>query len=128
MQRSDALPQDDRPAPQRKSRWRTWLNWLDSTDPGLMRLQMATEVVVAIGIVGAVEGGFVPAPGRPQLVTLLFLPLPLLGMLAVGLSVHVRVASLALLAITLAIGTYCRRLWARGGLGGAGSSARGASS
>src|ERR1700722_2525604 len=168
MQRSDALPQDDRPAPQRKSRWRTWLDWLDSTDPGLMRLQMATEVVGAVGIVGAAEWVFVRAtgalqtpipahapaavaaelwtlnhallvigimlgailamisafgismssPARTQLVTLLFLPLPLLAMLAVGLSVHVRVVSLALLAITLAIGAYCRRFGPRGFMGG----------
>ena len=133
-----------------------------------MRLRMATEVVVAIGIVVAAEWIFVRATGalqtpipahapaalaaelwtlnhallvigimlgailamisgfgismyataRSQLVTLLFLPLPLLAMLAVGLSVHVRVASLALLAITLAIGTYCRRFGPRGFMGG----------
>ena len=168
MQRSPALPHDDRPAPQQKSRWRAWLDWLDSTDPGLMRLRMATEVVVAIGIVVAAEWIFVRVTGalqtpiparapaalaaelwtlnhallvigvmlgailamisgfgismyataRSQLVTLLFLPLPLLAMLAVGLSVHVRVASLALLAITLAIGTYCRRFGPRGFMGG----------
>ena len=168
MQRADALPYDDKPAPRSKNRWRALLDWLDSTDPGLMRLRMATEVVVAIGIVVAAEWIFVRATGalqtpipahapaalaaelwtlnhallvigimlgailamisgfgismyanaRSQLVTLLFLPLPLLAMLAVGLSVHVRVASLALLAITLAIGTYCRRFGPRGFMGG----------
>jgi len=168
MQRADARRCDDRPAPQSKNRWRALLDWLDSTDPGLMRLRMATEVVVAIGIVVAAEWVFVRATGalqtpiparapaalaaelwalnhallvigvmlgailamisgfgismyadtRSQLITLLFLPLPLLALLAVGLSVHVRVASLALLAITLAIGTYCRRFGPRGFMGG----------
>jgi hypothetical protein len=169
MRRSDAAyAYDDRPAPPPASRWRAWLDWLDSTDPGLMRLRMATEVVVAIGIVVAAEWVFVRVTGalqtpiparapasvaaglwalnhallvigvmlgailamisgfgismyataRSQLVTLLFLPLPMLAMLAVGLSVHVRVASLALLAITLAIGTYCRRWGPRGFMGG----------
>ena len=65
MQRASALPYDDRPAPQAKSRWRSWLDWLDSTDPGLMRLRMATEVVVAIGIVVAAEWIFVRVDRRP---------------------------------------------------------------
>ena len=145
-----------------------WLDWLDSTDPGLMRLRMATEVVVEIGVVVAAEWVFIRAAGalqapippgapkaaaaqlwtlnhallvigvmlgaivamisafgvsmyagaRAQLVTLLFLPLPMLGLLAVGLVVHVRVLSLALLAVTLAIGTYCRRFGPRGFMGG----------
>ena len=168
IQRADARRSHGGPASQQKNFWRSRLDWLDSTDPGLMRLRMATEVVVVIGIVGAVEWIFVRATGalqtpipasapaavaaelwslnhallvigimlgailamisgfgigmynaaRSQLVTLLFLPLPLLAMLAVGLSVHVRVASLALLAITLAIGTYCRRYGPRGFMGG----------
>jgi uncharacterized membrane protein YgaE (UPF0421/DUF939 family) len=145
-----------------------WLDWLDSTDPGLMRLRMATEVVVAIGAVVLAEWIFIRGTGalqvpiphgapaaaaaelwtlnhallvigimlgailamisgfgvgmyanaRAQLITLLFLPLPLLGMLAIGLSLHVRVLSLALLAVTLAIGTYCRRFGPRGFMGG----------
>ena len=145
-----------------------WLDWLDSTDPGLMRLRMATEVVVAIGLVVAAEWVFIRGTGalqvpippgapkadaselwtlnhallvigimlgaivamisafgvgmyaaaRAQLVTLLFLPLPLLGLLAIGLTLHVRVLSLALLAVTLAIGTYCRRFGPRGFMGG----------
>src|SRR5580692_8878265 len=168
IQRADARRSHGGPASQQKNFWRSRLDWLDSTDPGLMRLRMATEVVVVIGVVGAVEWIFVRATGalqtpipasapaavaaelwslnhallvigimlgailamisgfgigmynaaRSQLVTLLFLPLPLLAMLAVGLSVHVRVASLALLAITLAIGTYCRRFGPRGFMGG----------
>src|ERR1700733_4942005 len=55
MQRADARPSDDRPAPRSKNRWRALLDWLDSTDPGLMRLRMATEVVVAIGVVVAAQ-------------------------------------------------------------------------
>ena len=65
IQRTDAR-RDDRPASQQKNRWRAWLDWLDSTDPGLMRLRMATEVVVVIGIVGAVEWVFVRATGALQ--------------------------------------------------------------
>ena len=168
IQRAYALPHDGRPAPRRKSGWRSWLDWLDSTDPGLMRLRMASQVVASIGIVVAAEWIFIRVTGalqtpipahapaalaaelwtlnhallvigvmlgailamisgfgismyadaRSQLVTLLFLPLPMLALLAVGLSVHVRVASLALLAITLAIGTYCRRWGPRGFMGG----------
>jgi uncharacterized membrane protein YgaE (UPF0421/DUF939 family) len=145
-----------------------WLDWLDSTDPGLMRLRMATEVVVTIGAVVLAEWIFIRATGalqvpiphgaptavaaelwtlnhallvigimlgailglisafgvsmyasaRAQLITLLFLPLPMLALLAVGLSLHVRVLSLALLAVTLAIGTYCRRFGPRGFMGG----------
>jgi uncharacterized membrane protein YgaE (UPF0421/DUF939 family) len=164
----DTHPHDTRRAPRAKTRRRSWLDWLDSTDPGLMRLRMATEVVVAIGIVVAAEWVFVRATGalqvpipahapaavaaelwtlnhallvigimlgailamiggfgismyataRDQLVTLLFLPLPMLALLAVGLEVHVRVAALALLAVTLAIGAYCRRFGPRGFMGG----------
>src|ERR1700679_743535 len=66
MQRADALPYDGRPAPQSKTRWRALLDWLDSTDPGLMRLRMATEVVVAIGVVVAAEWVFVRATGALQ--------------------------------------------------------------
>jgi hypothetical protein len=163
-----ALSPDDRRPPPPIKRRPAWLDWLDSTDPGLMRLRMATEVVVAIGVVVAAEWVFIRATGalqvpvphgapaavaaelwtlnhallvigimlgailalisgfgvsmyasaRAQLVTLLFLPLPMLALLAVGLTLHVRVLSLALLAVTLAIGTYCRRFGPRGFMGG----------
>ena len=166
--RTDAASADDRRLPPSAKRRPAWLDWLDSTDPGLMRLRMATEVVVMIGLVVLAEWGFIRATGalqvpvphgaapaaaaelwtlnhallvigimlgailamisgfgvsmyasaRAQLITLLFLPLPMLGMLAIGLSVHVRVVSLALLAVTLAIGTYCRRFGPRGFMGG----------
>ncbi len=42
----------------------------------------------------------------------------MLALLAVGLTVHVRVISLALLAVVLAVGTYCRRFGPRGFMGG----------
>jgi uncharacterized membrane protein YgaE (UPF0421/DUF939 family) len=144
------------------------LDWLDATDPGQLRLRMAIEIVLAIGVVLAAEwlfirltgalqvpipanapaataaelwtlnhallvigmmlgailamiGGFgvgMFATAREQLVTILFLPVPMLALLALGLTVHVRLISLALLAIVLAIGTYCRRFGPRGFMGG----------
>ncbi|HEY6501181.1 MAG TPA: FUSC family protein [Streptosporangiaceae bacterium] len=147
---------------------RAALDWLDSTDPGLMRLRLAAEIVVTIGVVLAAEWLFVRATGalqtpipagapaklavplwamnhalmviammlgamlamtsgfgvsmmgtaRSQLVTLAFLPLPLLATLAGGLALHVRVASLASLAVVLAIGTWCRRFGPLGFNGG----------
>ena len=149
-------------------RRRVLLDWLDSTDPGMMRLRMATDIVVSIGLVLLAEYVFVrttgalqtPVPAgatkvaateiatvnhalliiammlgailtlvsgfgasmaptaRGQLITLLFLPLPLLTTLALGLALHNRVASLASLAVVLAIGTYCRRFGPRGFNGG----------
>src|ERR1700733_14404258 len=66
MQRADARPSDDRPAPRSKNRWRALLDWLDSTDPGLMRLRMATEVVVAIGVVVLAEWIFIRVTGALQ--------------------------------------------------------------
>jgi uncharacterized membrane protein YccC len=148
--------------------WRAWLDWLAGSDPGLMRLQLAGEVTVSIGIVVAAEWGFVRATGalqapvpsgapaavaaqvwavnhtmtviammfgaivamlggfaasmytdaRGKLVTYLFIPVPMIAALALGLSLHVRVLSLASLAVLLAIGTYCRRFGPRGFMGG----------
>jgi hypothetical protein len=150
-----------------RPRW-AWLDWLDATDPGLMRLRMATEVTVAIGIVLAAEWLFVrgtgalqtPVPAgapkalaaelfalnhaltviammfgaitamvsgfgvsmfpttRSQFTGMLILPLPMLATLSVGLVLHVRVLSLALLVVTLTIGTYCRRFGPLGFSGG----------
>jgi uncharacterized membrane protein YgaE (UPF0421/DUF939 family) len=149
--------------------WQAWLDWLAGTDPGLMRLQLAGEVLISIGIVLAVEWAFVrvtgalqrPVPAgapaalaaqlgavnhdltviamvlgaitamiggfgasifsnaRGQLVTYLFIPLPMIATLALGLSLHVRVLSLASLAVVVAIGTYCRRFGPRGFISGA---------
>ena len=162
---SDTHSYDEPPPP---ARGPAWLDWLDATDPGQLRLRMATEIVLAIGVVLAAEWLFVRATGalqvpvpaqappamaaqlwtlnhalmviammlgailamiggfgvgmfataRAQLVTILFLPLPMLALLAVGLTVHVRVLSLALLAVVLAVGTYCRRFGPRGFMGG----------
>ena len=78
-------------------------------------------IALMLGAILALISGFgvsMYATARAQLVTLLFLPLPLLATLAGGLSVHVRLASLALLAVVLAIGTYCRRFGPRGFMGG----------
>jgi hypothetical protein len=164
----------DKPAPSASRRrpawlaWRAWLSWLDGTDPGLMRLAMAAEIIVTVAVVLAAEWVFVRTTGalqvpvppgsppaaaaelwtlnhalmviaimlgaivalisgfgvsmyataRSQLVTLLVLPIPLLAMLAVGLSLHVRVLSLASFAVVLAAGTYCRRFGPRGFTGG----------
>src|ERR1700678_526123 len=66
MQRADALPYDDGPTLRSKNRWRALLDWLDSTDPGLMRLRMANKVVVAIGVVVCAEWVFVRATGALQ--------------------------------------------------------------
>jgi hypothetical protein len=149
-------------------RRRAWLDWLDGTDPGLMRLQLATEITVTIGVVLAAEWLFVRGTGalqthvpanapkalaaqlwalnhallviammfgailamvsgfgvsmfptaRSQLTAILFLPLPLLGTLSVGLILHVRLLSLALLVVTLTVGTYCRRFGPLGFNGG----------
>jgi hypothetical protein len=159
---------DDPPATAPRRRGRAWLDWLDASDPGLMRLRMATEVIVTIGLVLVAEWIFVRASGalqvpippkapvalaaqlwalnhalmviammlgailamitgfgvgmypraRDQFVTMLYLPVLLLAALAIGLEVHVRVASLALLVVALTIGTYCRRFGPRGFMGG----------
>jgi hypothetical protein len=78
-------------------------------------------IAMMLGAILAMIGGFgvgMFGSARAQLALLLYLPLPMLGMLAVGLTVHVRVVSLTLLAIVLAIGTYCRRFGPPGFMGG----------
>jgi uncharacterized membrane protein YgaE (UPF0421/DUF939 family) len=80
-----------------------------------------TVVAMMLGAILCMMGGFAVgmfARPRQQLAFICFLPLPLIAMLAVGLSVHVRVISLALLAIVLAAGTYCRRFGPPGFIGG----------
>jgi uncharacterized membrane protein YgaE (UPF0421/DUF939 family) len=168
--RSDASahPRDRAPRPAPPPRRPAFLDWLDATDPGQLRLRMATEIVLAIGVVLAAEYLFVRVTGalqvpipatapaataaglwalnhallviammlgailamiagfgvgmfttaRDQLITIAFLPLPMLALLAIGLSVHVRVISLTLLVVVLAVGTYCRRFGPRGFMGG----------
>jgi fusaric acid resistance family protein/carboxypeptidase family protein len=159
---------DSTPSPAPSRTLPRWLDWIDGTDPGRMRLRMATEIVVTIGVVLLAEWLFIRATGalqvpippktpaaiasqlwtlnhallvigmmlgailamisgfgvsmyaeaRAQVITLLILPFPLLGTLAMGLALHVRLASLASLAVVLAIGTYCRRFGPRGFNGG----------
>jgi hypothetical protein len=78
-------------------------------------------IAMMFGAILAMMGGFgigMLSGARAQLQFILFLPLPLLALLAIGLSVHVRVVSLALLAVVLAVGTYCRRFGAYGFIGG----------
>jgi len=80
-----------------------------------------TVIALMLGAILALIGGFgigMFAAARAQLLLVLYLPLPMLAMLAVGLSVHTRVVSLALLAVVLAIGTYCRRFGPPGFMGG----------
>jgi hypothetical protein len=50
----------------RRPRWIDWFDWIDGTDPGLMRLRMAAEIVVVIGIVLVAEWLFVRATGALQ--------------------------------------------------------------
>ena len=80
-----------------------------------------TVIALMLGAIIALIGGFgvgMFGTARAQLALILFLPLPMLGLLAVGLTVHVRVISLALLAVALAVGTYCRRFGPPGFMGG----------
>ena len=80
-----------------------------------------TVIAMMLGAILALIGAFgvgMFAKARAQLGLILFLPLPMLALLAVGLTVHVRVISLALLAVVLAIGTYCRRFGPPGFMGG----------
>ncbi|HEX4831942.1 MAG TPA: FUSC family protein [Trebonia sp.] len=166
--RDTADPLDDFSSPPARRARLAWLDWLDASDPGLMRLRMATEVMVSIGVVLVAEWLFVRATGalqvripaaapaaaaaqlwalnhalmviammlgaimamiigfgasmfptaREQVVTMVFLPVPLLVFLVAGLEIHDRPVSLALLAITLAAGAYARRFGPRGFNGG----------
>jgi uncharacterized membrane protein YccC len=78
-------------------------------------------IAMMLGAILAMITGFgvnMHATARDQLVTMLFLPVLLLATLAVGLEVHVRVLSLALLVVALTVGTYCRRFGPRGFMGG----------
>ena len=45
---------------------RAGLDWLDATDPGQLRLRMAVEIVLAIGVVLAAEWLFVRLTGALQ--------------------------------------------------------------
>ena len=57
---------DDKHHPPPSRRWRAWLEWLNGTDPGLMRLATAAEVVFAVGVVIVAEWAFVRGTGALQ--------------------------------------------------------------
>ena len=63
---ANAHPYDEEPLPPPPRRRPAWLDWLDATDPGQLRLRMATEVVLTIGVVLAAEWLFVRATGALQ--------------------------------------------------------------
>ncbi len=80
-----------------------------------------TVIAMLLGAIVAMLGGFAASMYQDaggKLVTYVFIPIPLIATLALGLSLHDRVLSLASLAVVLAIGTYCRRFGPRGFMGG----------
>ena len=80
-------------------------------------------LVIAI-LIGALVGmmssfGVTETTARGQLVTMLFLPFPMIAGLVLGIAVGGdRILSLALFAVVLAVGTYFRRFGPRGFIGG----------
>jgi uncharacterized membrane protein YccC len=82
------------------------------------------EFLVIMMLVGAILGmisafGVIDPTARGQLITMVFLPVPMVAALALGIALggH-RVLSLVLLAVVLAVGTYCRRFGPRGMVAG----------
>lgn len=78
------------------------------------------EYLVIAMLLGAIVAmlssfGVMDHTAKGQLVTMLFLPVPMVAAMAMGLSLgpH-RVAALVSLAVVLAVGTYCRRFGPRG--------------
>jgi uncharacterized membrane protein YgaE (UPF0421/DUF939 family) len=82
------------------------------------------QYLVIAMIMGALIGmistfGVVDPTARGQLVSMLFLPVPMIPMFAVGIALtHHRLASLIVITLALAVGTYCRRFGPRGMIGG----------
>lgn len=81
------------------------------------------SLVIAM-LIGAIVGmlssfGVMDKTARGQLVTTLFLPVPMIAALVLGITLgsH-RILSMASLAVILAIGTYARRFGPRGFIGG----------
>jgi uncharacterized membrane protein YgaE (UPF0421/DUF939 family) len=80
-------------------------------------------LVIAI-LIGALMGmlssnGVTDTTARGQLVTMLFLPVPMIAGLVLGITLGGdRIPSLVLFAVILAIGTYFRRFGPRGFIGG----------
>jgi hypothetical protein len=63
---ANAHPNDNAVPPPVPRRRPAWLDWLDATDPGQLRLLMALEVVLGIGVVLVAEWLFVRATGALQ--------------------------------------------------------------
>jgi hypothetical protein len=82
------------------------------------------EFVVIALLLGAIIGmmssfGVMDKTARGQLATMLFLPVPMVATLALGIAIGGnRLAALASLTILLAAGTYCRRFGPRGFIAG----------
>jgi uncharacterized membrane protein YgaE (UPF0421/DUF939 family) len=82
------------------------------------------EYLVVAMLIGAIVGmlssfGVMDKTARGQLVTMLFLPVPMIAGLVLGITVGGdRIPSLVLFAVILAIGTYFRRFGPRGFIGG----------
>ena len=80
-------------------------------------------LVIAM-VIGSIVGlistlGVIDKTARDQLVTMLFLPVPLIAGLAFGLAIGgYRIAALVCLPVVLAIGTYLRRFGPRGSFAG----------
>jgi hypothetical protein len=80
-------------------------------------------LVIAL-LIGAIIGmlssfGVMDSTARGQLVTTLFLPVPMIAGLVLGLSLGGdRIPALASFAVILAVGTYLRRYGPRGFIGG----------
>jgi hypothetical protein len=82
------------------------------------------EYLAIMMLIGAIIGmigsfGVIDTTAKGQLVTMLFLPLPMIPALALGIALGGdRVLSLTLLAVVLAVGTYLRRFGPRGMVAG----------
>ncbi|HWD95975.1 MAG TPA: FUSC family protein [Acidimicrobiales bacterium] len=77
------------------------------------------EFLVIAMLLGAIIGmistfSVMDQTARGQLVTMVFLPVPMIPLLALGLAVTDRTLSLVVLVLVLALGTYCRRFGPRG--------------
>jgi uncharacterized membrane protein YgaE (UPF0421/DUF939 family) len=82
------------------------------------------EYLVIMMLIGAIVGmlggmGVIDASAKGQLITLLFLPIPMIPTLILGIAVgDDRLLSLVLLAVILSVGTYFRRFGPRGVISG----------
>jgi hypothetical protein len=95
--------------------------------PAAQAAEVATanhEFLVIAMLLGAIVGmissfGVMDATARGQLASMLFLPVPMVAALTLGISIggH-RVVALSSLAVVLAVGTYLRRFGPRGFLAG----------